>query len=159
MKSIRNVYLMSRLPPTKQSSKLPPIRGPNNRVVSSKKPPMPKGSYARQKSRGRLYEDGVLQPKNQYSRGDSRTRKSSRNIKKKPVNNHMLHYNEYLQKLSEENKRKMDRNKNSRNDNGPNRAKENRGKVYRSRVSSADVNRNRNNGYNRAYGFKPIWWG
>jgi len=148
--------LISRMPPAKPSSKLPPIRGANSRVVSSKKPPMPKGSYARQKSRGKMNEDAVLQPKNQYSRGGSRSRKNSRNRNPK---NHMLHYNEYLQKLSEENKRKMDRNRNKGNDNGQNRAKENRGKVYRSRVSSADVNRNRNHGYNRAYGFKPIWWG
>jgi hypothetical protein len=70
----------------------------------------------------------------------------------------MFQYNDYLQKLSEENKRKM-HNNHSKQNHGNNKAKENRGKVYRSRVSSADVNRNRNRGHYGDYGFKPIWWG
>ena len=65
-----------------------------------------------------------------------------------------------MKKLSNDNRKKMERNRPQNNESkGNNRAKENRGKVYRSRVSSADVNRNRDQGYHRAYGFKPIWWG
>ena len=72
----------------------------------------------------------------------------------------MLHYNDYMKKLSNDNRKKMERNRLQKKDQGNNnKAKENRGKIYRSRVSSADVNRNRDQGYHRAYGFKPIWWG
>ena len=143
----------SRLPPAKSSSKLPPTRGINSKM-GSKKPPMPMSSYMRQKSRRKNSEDGSY---NHHSRRNSRSRADSRGKQKKSNVDYQLQYNEYLKKLSEENRKKRERNQ--QKDSEIYRNKNYRSRVSRSRVSSVDANQNREHRNYQAYGNRPIWWG
>lgn len=86
--------------------------------------------------------------KNELKRNSSKGKYNSKRSGK------MLHYQEYMRKMQDNQlRRKRSQKKIS------NRGGNDDSRVYRSRVSSADVQRDNASRYNKLYGYKPLWFG
>jgi hypothetical protein len=102
------------------------------------------------------YKSKPLPPKANPNPKQEMRRNSSRGKYNSQKSGKMLHYQEYMRKMHE-NQLRRKRSQKKLVTRG--QASRDEQKVYRSRVSSAEVQRDSASRYNKLYGYKPLWYG
>lgn len=123
----------------------------SSRPLPPAKPPKPKPPSKFTSHNPSQYESRAGKP-SEIRRNSSRGKLNSQKSGK------MLHYQEYMRKMYDNQMRRKQSQKKIANHS---RRSIEDSKVYRSRVSSADVQRDNVNRYKKVYGYKPkpLWFG